>query len=666
MPIIPELPSPRSLHTMTNISNLSAISRESVKRKSLVNETVVMDEKMASFEVDMDRIHIDLMVSQSSGRLWTDGVLESSYYQILLAGCTLLSVALVALEADIRTEGEVPRGTMKWLAMSLVFVFAIDIVLRLYAYQSFFFTSSLNLLESCLLVLDAALEFSTGLPAMLGALGVLRMLRFVRLGRTLRTFTRTRELFLMMMGILASVRALVFGALLLFITLTCFSVLAVYFVRPVNRRLAEQGVFGDCSYCEEAFDNVMLSNLTFLTTIVAGDSWGFQAIPIIKEDVVSAFIVIGALVLVHLGLLNTIAAVIVDRQVQARAEDAAYMAAVQGDELAKSLRILQQIFRQMDEGGDETLTLDELSNFYDASRVFRSILNRLDIHKPDLPVIFKMLDTDDTGDLSFAEFVNGLHRLKNENMHSLLLFTKHYCEHMWERFPDVGALLEDLTKTLDGRFREVMRSLPSEAPSRSAGFVRSVSPASASPCISPRRTTAECNDEDTVLPEVLLTSDGSPRRSDEGTMSAELALDLEEPSALSVSGISVLLETPLKASPEEQSKLAASCCSEPPTKALGWRGAVLSGAASTRSFACLRQGDATDRGRHHDESSVPTGHRLWESSAEHKVPAYACCGTDHGHCSIETQSTDATLIKAAPETERTIGGKSCKGRVQFF
>eukprot|EP00929_Paragymnodinium_shiwhaense_P094662 TRINITY_DN553_c0_g1_i3.p1 TRINITY_DN553_c0_g1~~TRINITY_DN553_c0_g1_i3.p1 ORF type:complete len:308 (-),score=23.22 TRINITY_DN553_c0_g1_i3:201-1124(-) len=65
-----------------------------------------------------------------------------------------------------------------------------------------------------------------------------------------------------------------------------------------------------------------------------------------------------------------------------------------------------------------------------------------------------MLDTDDNGDLTFTEFVNGLYSLKNENEHTFLLFTKHYCETMFEMFPDIVAMLDGQSIKLNAQDRQ--------------------------------------------------------------------------------------------------------------------------------------------------------------------------------------------------------------------
>merc|ERR1712232_1542180 len=148
----------------------------------------------------------------------------------------------------------------------------------------------------------------------------------------------------MLMGMLSALRAVLFGTLLLFMTLTVFSTLAVNTVRPVAHRLDELGALGDCDHCGSAFDDVMTANLTFFSTILAGDSWGRLALPLCKADLSCCIILIAAVLTINLGLLNTIAAVIVDRQVQAREQDVDFLAALQAEDLTQSVDNLTRTY----------------------------------------------------------------------------------------------------------------------------------------------------------------------------------------------------------------------------------------------------------------------------------------------------------------------------------
>jgi len=64
--------------------------------------------------------------------------------------------------------------------------------------------------------------------------------------------------------------------------------------------------------CPHAFETVFKSGLTFFQTIVAGDSWGTLAVPIIQYEPATAIFFIMVLVSVSLAIMNLILAVIVE------------------------------------------------------------------------------------------------------------------------------------------------------------------------------------------------------------------------------------------------------------------------------------------------------------------------------------------------------------------
>jgi len=136
-------------------------------------------------------------------------------------------------------------------------------------------------------------------------------------------------------------------------------------------------------------------------------------------------------------MLNTIAAVIVDRQGQAREHDQEYMLILQNEDIKESYNYLQELFTELDTDGDGQMDLRELLSFYDRKDEFKDILNRMDIHKCDLPIVFDIIDEDGSGDIKFLEFVSGIHSLKYDDAHTLQVFTKHFSESMYAKWSDV-------------------------------------------------------------------------------------------------------------------------------------------------------------------------------------------------------------------------------------
>merc|ERR1719491_2733000 len=92
-----------------------------------------------------------------------------------------------------------------------------------------------------------------------------------------------------------------------------WSVIAVQFIHPINKEIAERdNVYAQCSLCPHAFESTFQAALTFCTQIVAGDSWGREAVPIIENYPLTAFFFAGVYCSVGLATLNLILGVVVN------------------------------------------------------------------------------------------------------------------------------------------------------------------------------------------------------------------------------------------------------------------------------------------------------------------------------------------------------------------
>merc|ERR1711972_1258202 len=108
----------------------------------------------------------------------------------------------------------------------------------------------------------------------------LRAFRILRLFRALRIILSIRELYLLVNGLADSMRAIFFGAIMLFLLLAFWSIILVEFVHPINASLS----YADCPRCHRAYKTVMESVLTLFQTVVAGDSWGLIAVKVVEQS----------------------------------------------------------------------------------------------------------------------------------------------------------------------------------------------------------------------------------------------------------------------------------------------------------------------------------------------------------------------------------------------
>eukprot|EP00929_Paragymnodinium_shiwhaense_P028687 TRINITY_DN16584_c0_g1_i1.p1 TRINITY_DN16584_c0_g1~~TRINITY_DN16584_c0_g1_i1.p1 ORF type:complete len:663 (+),score=127.77 TRINITY_DN16584_c0_g1_i1:77-2065(+) len=413
------------------------------------------EDKITAFERKSQLSHMQTLTANNWWRLAANDILDGVFYQTFIGLVTLLSCITVVLETDYRVSHDSIDDT--WFAVFgdvILVVYAFDFGLQLFVLRKHFLQNAVSVVDALILFVDVLLSIWSGMPNVFAAL---KAVRFVRLARVLRTVAEFRELYLILQGIVSSIRALVFGSMLILIMLTLFSILAVHFIRPVHLEMFALGVYGDCAVCEEAFDSVMQANLTFMATVVAGDGWGRIAIPLCTRSPIAAILLIGNFIVINLGLLNTIAAVIVDRQAQARQEDIDYMLMLRDDEVKESYSRLKDLFKAIDRDGNGSTELEELMDFYDTDEEFKKIMNRMDIHKSDLPIVFDIIDSDQSGDVEFNEFVSGLHSLKHENSHTLQVFTKHFAERLYEKWVDVEevkAIVLNMQRSVERMVRQ--------------------------------------------------------------------------------------------------------------------------------------------------------------------------------------------------------------------
>eukprot|EP00929_Paragymnodinium_shiwhaense_P085888 TRINITY_DN46367_c0_g1_i1.p1 TRINITY_DN46367_c0_g1~~TRINITY_DN46367_c0_g1_i1.p1 ORF type:complete len:642 (-),score=105.75 TRINITY_DN46367_c0_g1_i1:134-1981(-) len=394
-------------------------------------------------------------------------LVSSNTYKCTIAAATVMGVILVARETDVQVTSEEKSIVVAVLNILLMIIYICDVILYFFADRLAYLRSWNAWMDIFLVVVDFVLEiWGDQIPNVFAGL---KAIRFLRLKRFLQTCTQFRELYLIMMGIMSSIRALIFGSMLMLLILSLFSILAVHFIRPLHKELVADGSYADCDtiICDEAFDTVMRTNLTFMSMIVAGDSWGKLAIPLMTRSWVASCLLLGSFMVINLGLLNTIVAVIVDRQSQARQDDVEFMLVLQGEEVENSYEELRVLFERADIDGSGLTTLDEIMTCYETSDDFKYLLNRIDVHKDDIPVVFDMLDSDRNGLLHFSEFVNGLYSLKYQNQKTLAAFTKHFAERVYEKVEDINKM----KKILESQNKRLSNVVPSvEALLQQYGF----------------------------------------------------------------------------------------------------------------------------------------------------------------------------------------------------
>lgn len=360
-----------------------------------------------------------LALSSTSSRCTVEACLQSPALDLISGLVVVVDVGLTCIDIDLRAAG-VTAPTWAFLACQgcLAFYF-LELLANAWVYGR-------QVLRSFDWWVDISIVFAsvTEIIFLLAGGGnvkevryfkLLRIARIMRLMRFIRKSPSLRELRKLMMMFASVIRTLAWSFLFCFIATTLWSMVAVELLNPIVQELAEDGVWSDCKDCRDAFSTVLQSNLTFLKTMLAGDSWGQIALPVIHRQPYTAAIFVGALISVMYGILNLVVAVIVDAAMEQREKDISTLAADLDYELQEDIKLLGQMFKKVDANGDGELSLSELIHGAEEVPEFQNRLRVMDIDAVDLELLFRMLDEDQGGSISPDEFQIALSRWMRES-----------------------------------------------------------------------------------------------------------------------------------------------------------------------------------------------------------------------------------------------------------
>jgi len=250
-------------------------------------------------------------------------------------------------------------------------------------------------------------------------LAFLRVVRVSRLTRAFRFLLQFRELYLLMNGVLGSLRAMFFGTGLLFAVIMAYSVILVEWAHPINSTITYMG----CDECTFGFKSVWWSMLTLFKQLIAGDAW-FMSFGLFEEGPLFAPLMIFVVVTISLGIMNIILAGVVDSAAHAREKDMQDKAQMKASDQLETKKELYKLCSEMDTNGSGSLSKEELFDAYENLPEFGDIMLRLDVQAEDLDALFRVLDQDGSGDLDYEEFCDELVALKSEDQQTLLILTR--------------------------------------------------------------------------------------------------------------------------------------------------------------------------------------------------------------------------------------------------
>ncbi|CAJ1457848.1 unnamed protein product [Effrenium voratum] len=356
-------------------------------------------------------------------------IVFSQYFETAMGIIIVGNLCLIMFEADHDARcypaydgrmSECPfrSDTVSWISVLnaiLLVLYSLECGVRFFVERTLFFCNTWNMIDLLIVCLG---WISYGLASVVN-LSLLRLSRLVRVLRAVRVFISVPEFYLLITGLYSSIKAIIFGSMMLLSFILFWAVITVELLHPLTSSLT----YSECERCSRGFASVATAGVTLFQQIVAGDSWGAISIPLVEAFPWTGPMLFIIMMTISMGIMNLILAVIVERAAEARENDHEAKIRKKDQERSKNMIDLAVLCASMDKNNNGLLSLDEMESGYDQLEAFRKLMQQMDIKRDEMQVIFNVLDSDNSGEVSYLEFCQNLGSFLKRDpviMHSLV------------------------------------------------------------------------------------------------------------------------------------------------------------------------------------------------------------------------------------------------------
>lgn len=404
----------------------------------------------------------DLRQQRWRWRRWAKRLTTNPYVQQCMALVVLFDAYCNCSDIDARAQGDQVNPTLHVAAGLCLVLYAIELGLILFWQGSVALKDWIFLLDVGVILCgftEIVMDFfipEGELAARIGILRLLRLARVIRLLQLLRKTRALRELQKLVTMMSTCLKALAWSFIFCFVVMTIWAMLMVEIIFPLIQEMHRRDpeIFEECPQCLRATSSVMDANLLLFKRVIAGDSWGTIAVPVIEAYPATAIIFVGSLLTLVFGVLNLIVAVVVDTFADARDRDILNLAEEMEQDMEADKRFLEGVFNRIDVDKTGQLTLDQLVEGARTDTEFQSRLKVMDIDEMDLVQLFEMIDTDASGAIEQNEFIRPLSRWVRDSK-TAPRFIKYNMMRVMHKQDELQAEQIELQRCFQNHFAEI-------------------------------------------------------------------------------------------------------------------------------------------------------------------------------------------------------------------
>lgn len=334
-----------------------------------------------------------------------------------------LNSVTIGLETDsvahaVATQEE--HDDRLWYIVELIFciIFLFELLLRLYFHRLRYFTNPVtrawNVADFIIVsvsVVDTMILIPFGVGGTARVVAMLRFVRMMRLARLLRLLKLFKELWLMVSGLLQSLKTL--GWICLVALLFCYACAIICTtVIGHNDELYDPYFAKSGGWDHEVYFATVWRSTFTLFQIMTLDQWNESVVRhvVANQPVMLIFFLIFVCIS-SLGLMSIMIGVVVENTLATANKDQNKLKARRERDRKQVFGQLQEIFEMADVDGSGTLKLEEVESAIQKPEIYNK-LKMIDFPVDDPGQIFALLDYDESGELTTEEFITGCIRMK--------------------------------------------------------------------------------------------------------------------------------------------------------------------------------------------------------------------------------------------------------------
>eukprot|EP00930_Biecheleria_cincta_P096756 TRINITY_DN88550_c0_g1_i1.p1 TRINITY_DN88550_c0_g1~~TRINITY_DN88550_c0_g1_i1.p1 ORF type:complete len:609 (-),score=80.78 TRINITY_DN88550_c0_g1_i1:194-2020(-) len=464
--------------------NLSAGSQESAAVSNASHEPIVKtpppkNRPSTVSEIDEDtrlRLQAESRATQfemesveelDPGRKCTvSAIVGSWYFEVAFALIILSNSIMIGVQVDYAATSATDETPPAFFVLSNIYavLFLVELIMRMFAEGRSFFIGSPNLAWNYLdiiIVFSSIFETSVNI-AMLSVdndnantqdlatssnIRIIRIVRITRLARVLRiikVIRFIRALRTLVHSILVTLKSLAWALVLLTLIIYVFGIL---FTDAVTSYLSEvdKSQNPELVASLSRFRSLHISMHTLFRCVSDGLDWDIVAAPLTEISWFWGYAFSGYIAFSCFAVLNVMTGVFCQSAQESAQRDHDLLVQSMLMDRQRNLAMLQSIFQTIERNGHGFITLLEFEQRFEDDAV-RAFFQSLDLEPQDAWTLFKLLDTEGTGDVDAAEFVEGCMRLKGPAKSIDIAGLMHECKLIQRRIKDMDKRFKAMEK----------------------------------------------------------------------------------------------------------------------------------------------------------------------------------------------------------------------------